>query len=428
MRCLRAPACLLAGLSFLALSPRAQDDPALRARLERLEAQNESLERRVAALGHEIEARSAGELMPPAGEGRFGLGPAASKIYGLDHGVSIAGYGEFLYEQRSGRTDRFDALRAVLYAGYRFDPRFVFNSEIEFEHGTTSATSGTTSEGGSVSVEFATLDWLRDDALNLRGGLVLVPMGLLNELHEPTTFLAANRPQTERRILPTTWRELGVGAFGEVDGFAYRAYLLTALDGEEFGAAGLRGGRQNGNRAAADDFAGVVRVDWTGTGGVLAGGSVYWGDTGQDGRDAAGNPIPDLETLILEAHADVRSGPFSLRALYAAALIDDARAFNMSAGRNLARTLQGWYLELGCDLLAALAPDSRHSLTPFLRYERIDTQASMPAGFAADPAQDEDVYTFGVNYKPIPQIVLKADFDAFEKSGDQLNVLLGYVF
>jgi hypothetical protein len=420
---------LVFALAALLLTAAARpQDPDLRARVERLEAENQALQHRVDALGHEVEAWSIADLVPEVGDSRYGLGPAASKVYGVDHGVSIGGYGEFLFEQRSGRTDRFDALRAVLYAGYRFDEHFVFNSEIEFEHGTTSASSGTTTEGGSVSVEFATLDWLHDEAFNLRGGLVLVPMGLLNELHEPTAYLAANRPQTERRVLPTTWRELGVGAFGEIEGFAYRAYLLTALDGEDFGAAGLRGGRQSGNRAAAEDFAGVVRVDWTGTSGLIAGGSVYYGDAGQDGVDGSGNPIPDLETLILEAHADLRSGPWLLRALYATALVDETRAFNTSTGRNLARRLEGWYFELGCEVLTMLAPETRQALTPFVRYEQIDTQASMPAGFAADPAQREDVYTFGLDYKPIPQIVLKADFDAYEKSGDQFNVLMGYVF
>ena len=109
----------------------------------------------------------------------------------------------------SGKTDTFDLLRAILYFGYKFDDRFVFNSEIEFEHSTTS-------ESGSASVEFAYLDYLFKPGFNVRGGLLLVPMGLVDELYEPTTFLGAKRPETERRIIPSTWRENGLGAHGSI--------------------------------------------------------------------------------------------------------------------------------------------------------------------------------------------------------------------
>lgn len=416
-------------LTLLAvLTPLAAAQDPVTQRLDRLEQENRDLRQRVEALGLDVERFSIRDLVPVVGESRYGLGPAASKVYAKDQGVSLGGYGEFLYQARAGQTDRFDALRNVLYVGYKFDDRFVFNSEIEFEHGTTSTGSGTTNDGGSVSVEFATIDWLQDEAFNLRAGLLLMPVGLLNELHEPTTFLSANRPRTEQRIIPTTWREPGAGAFGDLGGLAYRAYLVGGLDGEEFDAGGLRGGRQSGNRAAVDDFAGVLRLDWTGTPGLLLGGSTYYGNAGQDGVDGAGNPVPDLGTLILEAHADFRRGPWVARALFATALIEEAGAFNASTGNNLGDRLQGYYFEVGCDVLTAVSAGTTQALTPFVRYEDIDTQASLPAGFTADRSQRDEILTFGVNYKPIDQIVLKVDFDAARKSNDSFNILLGYVF
>ena len=170
------------------------------------------------------------------------MGPAASKIYAVEQGLSIGGYGETIYNhfEAAGKSDQFDNLRAVLYFGYKYNDKWVLNTEIEIEHGSTS-------KDGSVSSEFAYLDYLASDALNFRAGLMLVPVGLVNELHEPTVFLGARRPDVENRIIPSTWRENGVGIFGELaEGLTYKAYVVNGLKGENFSGKGLRGGRQKG--------------------------------------------------------------------------------------------------------------------------------------------------------------------------------------
>ena len=162
------------------------------------------------------------------------IGPAASKVYGRSSGLSVGGYGESLYQnfdskredgQPSGRTNEWDYLRAVLYVGWKFDRTFVLNSEIEYEHASTG-------KGGEVSVEFLTLDARLRDELNFRAGLLLAPVGLVNEMHEPTTYLGARRPDTESRILPSTWRANGVGVFGEAGPIAYKLYLTESLSAE----------------------------------------------------------------------------------------------------------------------------------------------------------------------------------------------------
>src|SRR5690606_17149957 len=246
--------------------------------------------------------------------------------------------------------------------------------------------------------------------------------------HEPTTFLTALRPETETRIIPSTWRDPGIGAFGTIGGFEYRAYAMTSLDGEEFGAGGLRGGRQNGNRSAADDFAFVGRLDWTETPGLIVGASLFHGDTGQDGVDGAGNRIPALDTTIVDVHASWQSGPWTLRALYAHAFLDDTDEFNANTGENLAKEMNGWYVEGGFDVLAQWAPQSGQSLSPYLRYEEVDTQRKLESGFMPEAGRDERIITFGVNYKPIPQVVVKADYQDFDEAGDAFNILFGYAF
>jgi len=405
-------------LVLLAGGALAQDD--LKDRVEKLETENRELLRRFDALAEHQETLELGELVPELGDGEKGLAPAASKVYRAD-GLSIGGYGEALYQNYAGnKTDTADFLRAVLYFGYRFDESWLFNSEIEFEHASTG-------EGGEASVEFAYLEHACGEDTSVRAGLLLVPMGFLNELHEPTTFLGATRPETESRILPTTWRELGAGVVGEAGPWSYRVTAVTGFDGEGFSQAGLRGGRQKGSRAKAEDFALVARADWVDTPGVLAGASVYHGDSGQE---TAG--LGDTATTIVELHGEVRTGGLWARCLVAMASVDDVAELNAANGygptESVGEELSGGYVELGYDLMRHLDESSTSSLTPFLRYERIDTQAEVPSGFTAAAANDFDVVTVGLNWKPIDRIVLKLDYQDFEVAEDRVNLSIGCVF
>jgi len=194
------------------------------------------LERRLDTLSRELESQKTGTAAPVAGEtGHFGMAPAASKVYGTRGGLSIGGYGEMLYENfasklqngtYSPKANTVDFVRQILYVGYKFDERIVFNTEIEFEHAKTA-----TGSAGEVAVEFAYLDFLINPAFNIRAGMVLVPLGFVNELHEPPTYLGARRPGVEGSIIPPTWRENGAGIHGELPAhFTYRAYLLNGLD------------------------------------------------------------------------------------------------------------------------------------------------------------------------------------------------------
>jgi hypothetical protein len=388
------------------------------------------LERRLEVLAGEIEKMKIGEAAAAADESQYGLGPAASKIYRTDRGLSIGGYGELLYQNfdgerddgaESGRTDTFDLLRGVLYFGYKFNDRWLLNTEIEYEHA-----------GGEVSVEFAYIDYLWRPEASLRGGLLLVPMGFINELHEPTVFLGANRPDVERLIIPTTWRENGFGLFGEAGPVSYRTYIVNGFRGAGFTAAGLRGGRQKGNQAKAEDFAWVGRLDFTGVPGLLVGGSAYVGDSGQDLETPGGEGI-SVGTSLIEGHLEWRWRGLEFRALGVQAELDDVadlnRALGLTGSQSVGEKLQGYYLQLGYDVLAGRG---ERSLTPYARWETYNTQDEVPAGFRANPANDVEVLTLGVALKPIEQLILKIDHQNYDNAAgtgvDQFNVLLGYVF
>jgi hypothetical protein len=410
---------------------------------EDIRRQVEELRRQIDVLTREIEnlKSAAPEKAPEAqgSRGSFGLGPAASKIYGVTRGVSIGGYGEAIYQnfdrrtddgEPSGLTDTIDLTRAVFYFGYKFDEHFLFNSEIEYEHATTGEGD---EEKGEVSVEFAYLDYLVRREFNLRAGLVLLPVGFINELHEPPVFLGARRPDVEDLILPTTWRELGVGVFGDAGPFAYRAYLVNGLDSAGFeGGDPLHEGRQGGSNASAEDFAVTGRLDFVGVPGLLVGASGYTGSSAQ-GREAEGESF-DARVTLLDAHAEWRWHGIQARALAARGTIGDAAQVNAANGfsgeDSVGRKFTGSYVEGGYDLL--FPRGGRASLVPFARWERYNTQDEVPAGFAANPENDVRLWTFGVQFRPIPQVVLKLDYQDYRNEAstgvDRWNLALGWLF
>lgn len=376
------------------------------------------LRRQIDVLTQEIEALKSGQLRKPAeaNESQFGLGAAASKVYRAEPGVAIGGYGEFLYKKSRQRASA-DFVRAVLYAGYKFNDRVVFNSETEVEHANVE-------HGGNVEMEFGYLDYLLKPQVNVRAGLVLVPVGLINELHEPTAYFGARRPVVEDRIIPSTWSELGAGAFGDIGRFSYRAYLVTGLQASRFGAEGIREGRQGGAEAAATDWAVAGRADWHPVEGTTAGASLYSGNSGQGAGFAA-------RVTLGEVHAVAKLRGFALRGLYARGTIGDAARVNeangLSGAQSIGKTFGGWYLEGGYDLASG-----HQTVTPFARYERFDTQRSVPSGFQRNPENDGRVLTLGIGYKPIPQSVIKVDWQRVTNGArtgvSQFNVGLGYIF
>ncbi len=420
---------------------RARDD-----RIEDLEAKMEVL---VDELSRMREAAAVPEV--EGLEPLYGFGPAASKVFHIDRGLSIGGYGEVTYtnfvgDSGAGSTtsngvsvsrdalDRADALRLVLYFGYKFTDRIVFNSELEFEHafvGEETVTSGS----GEVAVEFMTLDFLLTDWANLRMGLLLPPMGFINEIHEPPFFLGVQRPETERRILPTTWREVGVGLWGSLgETLHYRTYLVNGFNARGFSDSGIRGGRQNGDRALAEDFAWVTRVDWFPLDGLELGGSVYWGDTGQD-QELSGRDLADADLLILEGHAQYRRGPLHLRGLFAVTNLADAGELSLAlmrpANRPVADKTLGGYLEVGYDVWRLLFA-SDMSLMPFVRVEYVDTQFKVPRGFTSNDLRSTWLTTAGVNFKPHPGVVLKLEYRNFDprrgELPDELGIGMGFAF
>lgn len=397
------------------------------------------IKRQIEILGSEIEALKTRQTDTPAVANveQHGLGAAASKVYRVNQGISFGGYGEMLYENFAKRNDsgiavsnrdQIDMLRGILYAGYKYNDRVLFNSEIEFEHGSTGS-------GGEASVEFAYLDFLVRPDFGVRGGLVLIPMGLVNEQHEPTAYLTARRSAVETNIIPSTWREMGVGAFGDFGQISWRAYVVNSLNGRNFTLSGVRGGRQKGARALVEDIAFTGRVDWQPMAGTTVGGSFFTGNTGQAAITSGTREQVDGRLTLFDLHGESQFRGATVRALWTRGSIEDAAKLNALIGltglNSVGESLGGWYVEGGYDL-SSLLNFGESSLTPYLRYERLDTQRRVPTGFGRNPITNQKIFTWGVQYKPIPQTVIKADYQNVDNGTDtgldQWNIALGYIF
>jgi hypothetical protein len=387
------------------------------------------LERRLDAITRELERMELGGDVVQADSSVGGFGLGASKVYRIQQGVSIGGYGEVLYENysseaesgaASSKTDQFDALRGILYVGYKFNDRLLFNSEIEIEH------------AKEAFLEFAYVDYLFTDNFGLRGGLLLAPMGLINELHEPPAYLGTERPLTENRIIPTTWRENGVGFFGRSDAFEWRAYLMNSFKGSGLKGSGIRGGRQKGGKALAEDLGVTGRLDYVGTPGLILGASAYSGQTAQN-QELNGGEV-DGRVFIWDLHADYKFRGWDLRALVAGARVGDVEEMNelngLSGDDGIGEEMLGWYVQAGYDVLRQTT--TTHQLIPYLRFERLDTQREVAAGFSADPGNDMTVTSLGVAWKPDPQVVWKLDYQIHSNEAEtglnQWNVQIGWLF
>ena len=415
------------------ISAQVQDDST---RIAELEIQIEAITR-------DLEELTLGTaVVNPSERGAFGMAPAAGKVYTINQGVSIGGYGEVLYQgyagtkengDASGKTAKLDAYRGIIYVGYKFNDKVLFNSEIEIEHGSTGL-------AGSASLEFAYLDYRLTENFGLRAGLLLVPVGITNEVHEPPVWLGTIRPRSENKIIPTTWRESGFGFFGETETFSYRAYLVNSLDGigggsagsKGFSSSGLRGGRQKGSKAIAENFSAVGRVDYTGTPGLMIGTSLYTGDQGHN-SDLNGREV-SIGTTIWEGHIKYQGRGFDIQALTALASVDNADKLNemkgLTGSGSVGEKMSGWYAQLGYDLLFSSA--SEQALLPYVRYEAVNTQVDVPSGYSSSGSKDFNVTTIGLAWKPIGNTVLKTDYEIHSNASssgiNQFNVAIGWLF
>ena len=347
--------------------------------------------------------------------------------------TSVGGYGEVHYTNASGpdTPGEVNVRRFVLYLAHSFSERLAFRSELELEDAKLEGGE----EGGEVALEQLYLDYMISPAFTLRAGLLLPPVGIVNEVHEPPTFNGVARPTFDREVLPTTWRELGVGAVGSIpgsSGLSYRMYLVNGLKADGFDAvSGIRGGRQEGKEASFANPSLTGRLEWARPGLRLGGSFWYGGSANQD--PVLGTGSFDNAVALISADARYDVGPLMFRGVVANISIADAENINAAYGSQVGSRITGGYAEAAYNVLSALAPASTQRLNAFLRYERFDTQADVPTGVVKDESLARRITTMGLSYKPVYNVVFKGDYQLQRTAGDGgegevLSLGVGYQF
>jgi hypothetical protein len=317
----------------------------------------------------------------------------------------LSGYMDFHFNKADGEDPVLDFHRFVLLLNHSFSPRLRFVGELELEHAFVEGLE----PGGEVELEQAYVDFLLSRRLNVRAGMLLMPVGIINERHEPPVFNGVERPFVDTVIVPSTWFDVGAGVHGELGaGWRYRAYVAAPLNALEFTAdEGIRGGRQKGSRANVRNIAYTARAEYRGLRALTLGASVWTGD----GSFAA--PRLDTGVTIGEFDARFRRDRLELRWQFAAVGIADAARLNDVLERstgvspNIARRMRGFYGEAAYRVWNAGAP---RDLVAFLRYENFDTQFRMPDGFVPLKEFDRDAWVTGITYYPDPDVAVKADY------------------
>ena len=359
--------------------------------------------------------------------------------------LSIGGYGEFVFLAPSSRAQNGDSSglkkqadlqRGVLYFGYQFNDWLLYNAEVEFDH----ASSGAGGElRGEVELEQSYLEARPWKEFGGRVGHLIVPLGLVNEVHEPTAFNGVNRPSVETFVIRSTWHENGIGVFGDVGPISYRTYAMAGLSAvssadptvDGFAAGnGIRDGSTEGALSPAGDLAWASRVDATPFKGTIVSAGLYL-DRADHGAAPSSFPV-----TLWETHAQTQWRGASAKALYAEIRIGNVDRLNVAQGyvgdQSVGSRIFGGYAEAAFDALTLLSDAKGQSLSPFLRYERYDTQWKVPAGYSKNPANSRVEYTLGLTYKPIAQIALKLDQQWKRNQArtgvNQWNFGVGYIF
>jgi hypothetical protein len=319
--------------------------------------------------------------------------------------LPVAGYMEAHFNKDAGEPGRADFHRFVLLFGHSFSDRIKFWSEFELEHAIVEGGE----EKGEIALEQAYLDFLVKPWLNFRGGMLLSPVGIINERHEPPSFNGVERPFVETLIIPSTWRELGAGLTGDLGrGFRYRAYMVSALDPTGFSAEeGIAGGRTAGFRAPFRNPAAVARLEYAGIRRLSLGLSGY---TGVSSSELI-HVTPRVSIFEFDGRYSFRK--FDLRGLFVNSWISRSAQLNSRLealtgfNPNIGKQLRGWYVEPAFHLFPRRL---RSDLIVFTRHEKYNTQHRMAPGYVPLPEFDRSSTVAGVTFKPNADVALKFDY------------------
>ncbi len=450
----------LAALAFCALawSPAHADEKALKGEVEALRAEVAALKDAVHQMQSEhtmvmantaanaVTPVSAAQPAPARAVAAANPGPGVPNPgIAVSEGTTLWGYGQINYSHPTARAAdaQADLSRAVIGFNHAFDDSTRVYGELEWEHAVTSA-----DDQGESEVEQLYIEHSLAPNYGVRAGLMLVPLGLLNEHHEPTQFYGVERNFVEQAIIPSTWREGGIAGYGSTDsGFSWNVGVTTGPDlanwdptADDGRASPLGSTHQELQLAHARDPSVFAALNWQGIPGLNLGGGIFTGKIGQATSKQTGGdanfPADGARLVLGEVHARWQTGPFDLSALYTRATISDTQALNLTflgQPTPVPKAFWGGYVQGAWRALEW----NQSALAPFARYEQFNTGASyatQPPGFGTAALPTEHVWTVGANYYLNPNVVFKIDYQDFNHDdtalgyGNRFDLGIGYQF
>ncbi|MDA3910474.1 MAG: hypothetical protein PF448_03845 [Bacteroidales bacterium] len=370
---------------------------------------------------------------------------SAENLLLKDNKLLVGGYGEVHYNQLLDpsvyNNGKLDVHRVVMLFGYNFTDKTQFITELEFEH------------VKEVYVEQAFLQHKLNDYINLRAGLMLVPMGIINEYHEPNTFNGVERPLTDKYIVPTTWREIGFGITGNIlpASIKYQAYILNGFNGYDgtanlSGSNGLRKGRQKGAESFSSSPNVSGKLEYYGIRGLNIGLSGYFGETqstlydGIDKNNAeavamADSSVVGVSMMGLDARYSIKGFHFRGQMYYSN--LSNSEQYNLFTKdadgiiNDLGSSMTGYYAEIGYNILRPVKTETQ--LIPFIRYEFLNTHNSVEKSISKNPSYEISAITAGLSLKLTQGAIVKTDIQLLKNAASNeytktINAGIGVMF
>lgn len=332
----------------------------------------------------------------------------------------LSGYGEARYTRDIKRKNASASLsRIVLFVGHKFNNKISLFTEMELEDALVVGQSGDeagTGKGG-ISMEQAFLKFNLTPSTYIVAGLFIPRVGFINENHLPTTFNGVDRPFTEELIIPSTWREVGVGIYGtikSVPGLNYSAALTNGLNSSTFvNGTGIRNGRQLGSKASGLGLGMSGSLLYYINNFRLQASAYIGGSTAVEKRvadslqlnsGAMGNPV-----VLGEVNAQYANNGLNIRVIASGINIKNAANINKAYANNTPELIYGGYAEAGYDLFYQKHKGAK-TFNVFARYEYMDLSAKLPSNGIVNKANRQQYIVTGITFKPIRGIAIKADY------------------
>jgi len=327
--------------------------------------------------------------------------------------TTLGGYGNAFYQRNfNSKTSNVNLERFVIFLGHQFNSKISFYSELELEDAKVEGGE----PGGEIAVEQTYLKFNFNPNNYLVAGLFLPRIGILNENHLPNTFNGNERTQVETFIIPSTWRELGIGYYGNFGAspFNYNVSLVNGLNSAAFEhGSGIREGRFEGRHATANNIAitGALQYNHKNMIAQLCG--YYGGTVGVSPGKADSLQLTSgfFGTPVIIGEADLQYWVkgFSLRALGTMVSIPDASDINRAYANNTPQLEYGAYAEVGYNIFDQLKTMRAQQLIAFVRYEKLDMNSQIPSNGITDGTLDQQHVIMGLTYLPISDVAVKVD-------------------